>query len=116
MAIACELYVKQFFFKMNEISSSVFDYLEEKRKIDVNVIELINNISKHAFGESFKDTHGKDYKNIEYLFRARNKIAHTGQCFYKNDQGIKEQIYDEILKEWWESIKTVITWLESKIK
>lgn len=114
MAIACEIYVKQFFFSTSELSSAVFDYLEEKRKIEVGVMDLIHNISKYAFGESFKDIKKKDYRNIDYLFRARNKIAHQGQCFYKDDKGIKKDIYDDTLKAWWESINSLLSWLSSK--
>lgn len=114
MAIACEIYVKQIFFRATELSSSVFDYLESKRKIEVNTLDLINMVSKEAFGESFKNAHQEDYKNIDYLFRARNKIAHLGKAFYKDDSGKECCIYEDTLMQWWRSIKQVITWLKAK--
>lgn len=114
MAIACEIFVKQIFFRTTELSSSVFDYLESKRKIEVNTLDLINGVSKEAFGESFSDNYPKDYKNIDYLFRARNKIAHSGEAFYKDDSGKKVLIYENSLMQWWKSIKQVVNWLRAK--
>ena len=32
----------------------------------------------YAFGESFKEHSAQHYKNIDYLFRTRNKVAHMG--------------------------------------
>lgn len=116
MAIACEIYVKQFFFRSSEISATVFEYLEEKRKIEVSVIDLLHNVSRYAFGNSFKDTNPEDYRNIDYLFRARNKIAHQGQPCYKDEKGIKQNIYDCVLEDWWSSIKSVISWLAQRIR
>jgi hypothetical protein len=114
MAIACEIYVKQIFFRTTELSSSVFDYLESKRKIEVSTIDLINGVSREAFGESFKDNYSEDYRNIDHLFRARNKIAHLGEAFYKDDSGKKLYVYDDSLMQWWKSIKQVVDWLRTK--
>jgi hypothetical protein len=116
MAIACELYVKKVFFKTDVVSNAVFDYLIDNKKIEVNVMDLLHKIAKYVFAESFKEKFGKDYINLEYLFRARNKIAHQGEAHYTDQNGKKKTIDDNTLKEWWKSLDQVFNWLESKIK
>lgn len=116
MAIACEIYVKNTFFRTNDIARAVFEYLEGKGEIEINVLKLLDGVSKHAFGKSFKDLYPKDYENIVYLFRTRNKIAHQGECYYKNDKGVKKEIYSESgISEWWSSIQSVISWLSREV-
>lgn len=113
IAIACEIFVKGAFFHSNELTSSVFDYLESKRKVEISVIELLHNAAKYSLGESFKDQEPSHYKNIDFLFRARNKVAHMGKCEYRNDKGIICELYEELLVDWWNSIEKMMSWLNT---
>lgn len=111
MAIACELVVKQTFFAKTTLAGSAFEYLEDKGKIQVSVLEFINRVSEDAFGESFKTEHPSDYSNIGDLFRCRNKIAHRGEVFFKDDAGILHTPDQEVLFLWWESVETLLSWI-----
>ncbi len=111
MAIACEIMTKQKFFGSASTSGAVFEYLETKRKLEVSVIELLHGAAKFAFGKSFKEEHPDDYKHLDHLFRTRNKVAHIGQCKYKDDQGDTHEVNEDILVIWWQSIAMLINWL-----
>jgi hypothetical protein len=116
MAIACEIFVKGAFFHSNELTSSVFDYLESKRKVEVSVIELLHNAAKYSLGESFKAQEPSHYKNIDFLFRARNKVAHMGKCEYRDDKGVICELYEELLVDWWNSIEKMMSWLNNNLQ
>lgn len=114
MAIACELFVKNAFFSDSPISGALFDYLALQRKIEVSIHELINKPAKEVFGYSFKDDYPNDFNNIGYLFQARNRVAHSGQCIYKDNKGKEKEVDEFVLEEWWQSLATLIDWLKSK--
>jgi hypothetical protein len=90
LAIATEVYIKNYFFKSNPVTAAeafyksnpvaaaTFEYLDDKKKLDVQVIKLIDHVAENAFSISFKKDKPKDYKNIDHLFRSRNSIAHQG--------------------------------------
>lgn len=111
MAIACELVVKQAFFTKTTPAGSAFEYLEDKGKVRISALEFINRVSEDAFGKSFKTEHPSDYINIDHLFRCRNKIAHRGEVFFKDDAGILHTPNQEILFQWWESVETLLSWI-----
>jgi hypothetical protein len=112
MAIACELYVKSFFFGNSNLSSITFDYYEDKGRISFRVIDLIDNVAKRAFGVSFKEENFNDFRNIGYLFRARNKIAHRGKILYRDDSGHLIEVSEGLIDEWWNSTFKLISWLK----
>ena len=112
MAIACELFVKSFFFGKSNLSSTTFDYYEDKGRISFRVIDLIDNVAKRAFGVSFKEENCTDFRNIDYLFRARNKIAHRGKILFRDDSGKSFEVSEEIIEEWWNSTQKLILWLK----
>lgn len=72
MAVACELAVKRTFFSKRSFSSDAFEFMEDKGKVKVTVLEFISSIAKAVFDESFKDNSLVDYQRIDYLFRCRN--------------------------------------------
>lgn len=112
MAIACEVLVKTIFFSANPISGAVFDYLASQRKIEVSVPELIDKPAKEVFGESFKDKYKNDFINIGYLFRARNRVVHSGHCNFKDNKGVKNEVDEFVLEDWWQSITTLTDWFK----
>lgn len=112
LAIACEIAVKQKFFMKKTPAGDVFEYLEDSRRLQVTVLELIDGAAKQAFGKSFKETHTSDYKNIEFLFRCRNKIAHRGEIQYKDEKGAIQKVDDKIIKKWWGSTLILLNWLK----
>lgn len=112
MAIACEVAIKQTLFLSSTAAGSVFEYLEDKGRINISVIELIDGVARETFGESFKNHNSTAFKNIDYLFRCRNKVAHRGQTIFRDDSGIKQWVDGKIIKEWWESIELLFKWLK----
>ena len=113
MAIACEVAVKQLFFGEGTIAPSVFEYLEDKRRIRVNVIELLDGAAKHTFGESFREANPTAFQDIDLLFRCRNKVAHKGELTYRHDSGIQDLVNQETLERWWASTEELMVWIRN---
>jgi hypothetical protein len=112
LAIACEILVKRYFFGSNSVASGVFEYDEDKSRIVGRVIDLIGPSAKRAFGISFKEDKEEDYKNIDNLFRCRNKIAHIGELIYRDDSGITHKGEKGDFKKWWHSVEQLRNWLD----
>ena len=104
LAIACEILVKRSFFPKESPGGIAFDYFEDKSKIKITVPELIDKIAKEAFDKSFATDQPKNYKNIQNLFRCRNKVVHRGSIEYRDIYTDKMKIAD---------IKTVVIWAYS---
>lgn len=115
LAIATEVFIKNSFFKSNPISTATFEYLEDKNKINVSAIDLINDVAKRAFDVSFKKDLPDDYKNIDHLFRCRNKIAHQGKLGFRNDNSDWIDVTNETVNDWWKSVRQLIQWLDGKL-
>ena len=111
LAISCEVAVKQKFFSSPTPSGAAFEYLEDKGRVNVTVLDLIDNVANQAFGESFKVKHADHYKNIDFIFRCRNKVAHRGIAEYKNDTGSIHQLTLKALDDWIISVKALFSWL-----
>jgi hypothetical protein len=95
-------------------SSSAFDYLDDKGKINLPLIEYLGPISNHALGESFKAFSLEDYKNIDYLIRCRNKVAHKGEIYFKLDNGVATKPNREMAEQWYLSVGALLDWVDSK--
>jgi len=114
MALVCELSSKRKYFYDGGVAGLAFDYFEDKAKIRITVLELISVVAEEVFGESFKAVFPDDYENIDYLFRCRNKIAHKGKVAYKDKNGA--WVYPDLVlvKNWFQSVENLISWLGSK--
>lgn len=112
LAIACEVAIKQKFFMKKTPAGDVFEYLEDSRRVQISVAELVHGAAKHAFSVSFKEEHPLDYQNIDFLFRCRNKIAHKGEIKYKDDTGAMQNVDDATIENWWKSTETLLNWLK----
>jgi hypothetical protein len=115
MAISCEIFVKSILFSGNPISGAIFDFLSSNRKIEVSIQELLHKPIKEALCASFKDEYTIHWKNIGYIFQARNKVAHSGICEFIDDKNNKIEVDEEVIEIWWESIQILIDWLSQKI-
>ena len=114
LTIACEVLVKQSFFGKATAASSAFEYLEDRNRANVRIIDLIDGAAKHAFGVSFKDSDPNDFSNIDFLFRCRNKIAHRGTATYRDDSGHSHNLDSKTLAQWWESVEKLAGWLSKQ--
>lgn len=113
LAIVCELSTKRKYFSEGGIPGLAFDYFEDKGKIKVTVLELISTIGEEALGESFKIRSPDDFRNIDYLFRCRNKVAHRGKVLFKDDSGVVTEPDIRMIEGWFESVETLLQWLSS---
>ena len=111
MAIACEVAVKGAFFAKATAAGAAYEYLEDKRRVRVKVIELIDGAAKLAFGQSFKDVDPDAYMHIDFLFRARNRVAHRGERTYRDDVGTECQVDRPTLEAWRASVDTLMKWI-----
>lgn len=116
LAITIEVFVKNMFFKREKVAGSAFEYLEDKGKENIKIIDLLDGASVYAFGESFKIYSPNSYKNIDYIFRCRNKIAHRGESKYRDDAGVWQEVDFEKLRIWWVSTLEMMSWLKAKVQ
>ena len=112
LAIACEIAIKQKFFRKKTPAGDIFEYLEDSRRLNVPAKELIDGGAKQAFGTSFKEEFSSDYQNIDFLFRCRNKIAHRGEIKYKDNSGTIHNVDEATIKKWWVSVAILLDWLK----
>ena len=113
MAIACEVAIKQTFFKAATPAASAFEYLEDKGKVHLRAIDLLHGPALDAFSTSFKDSYPTEYEHLDYLFRCRNKIAHRALAQYRDDANVVHSIDRTTLEIWWQSIERLFHWLQS---
>ena len=111
LAIGCEVMVKRQFFTETSPAGAAFDYLEDKARINVKILELIDAVAHAAFGASFKKDKPEDYRNIDHLFRCRNKIAHRGELSFRDDSANLLIPNKEIIGSWFNSVLTLKVWL-----
>lgn len=110
LAICTEVIVKRKFFSEESPAGAAFDYLEDKGKISVRVLDLIDGAAKEAFFYSYKIEHNEKYTDIDHLFRCRNKIAHRGELAFRNDSGYIN-VNAQHVESWWLSVKHLKDWL-----
>lgn len=114
LAVACETGIKRAIFDESTPAGAAYAYLENKKKVEVEILELIGAASLEAFNESFKDSYPSDYENLENLFRCRNKIAHRAKAQYRNRAGKMKDLDRETMDAWWRSAQELFTWLKAK--
>lgn len=109
LAVACEVFVRETFLGSDEIAASVYEALEDKGKMNVRVLDLIEIGGAAVFGSGFR-THDPDaFADIDHMFRARNKSAHRGRVTYRDDSGVHE-VTDTVLRKWWTSADQLFRW------
>jgi hypothetical protein len=112
LAVSSEVSIKTAFFRRDSIASDAFDYLEEKRQVEVSPIELIHKVAKRAFGQSFADYDRQAFDSIDNLFRCRNKIAHRAKATYRDKHEVLTSPTGDSLIEWWSAVTKLQAWLE----
>ncbi len=111
LAICAEIMVKRRFFAKASPAGAAFDYLEDKAKISVRVLDLLDAVADEAFGRSYKKEEAADYQRIDYLFRCRNKIAHRGELTFRDDSGRTINVDRSLVEGWWHAVAHLRTWL-----
>ncbi len=115
MAVTCELSVKRTFFSKHSFAGDAFEYLEDKGKVKISVLEFISKVSNDVFGESFKELQPDSFECIDYLFRCRNKIAHRGELVFRDTQGTLQVVNNEMAKKWYLAVRQLLNWLQTQL-
>jgi hypothetical protein len=110
LAIASELVVEQRFLSGDSPAVAAFEYLENRARFRVSVVDFIHGVAREAFGKSFKDDHLNDCNNIDYLFRCRNQVAHRGELSFRVDKKVIPADY-QLVARWLDSVMQLIDWL-----
>jgi Apea-like HEPN len=113
LAICAEVMVKRRFFAQDSPAGAAFDYLEDKAKISVRVLELLDSVAEEAFACSYKKQEPDNYQKIDHLFRCRNKIAHRGELTFRDDSGKTVDVDAALVETWWHAVASLRTWLQS---
>jgi len=113
LAICTEVLVKRHFFAKATPAGAAFDYLEDKARVSVRVIELIDAVAEMAFGESYRKSNPYNYLLIDHLLRCRNKIAHRGELSFRDDAGNIVIADAPMVESWWHAVFHLKQWLES---
>lgn len=114
LAVSSEVSIKTAFFRRDSIASDAFDYLEEKRQIEISPVELVSKVAKRAFGQSFSEHDKAAFDSLDNLFRCRNKIAHRAKATFRDKSENLTSPTAQMLVEWWKTVRKLQTWLESK--
>lgn len=109
LAICVEILVKRRFFSEASPAGAAFDYLEDKARVQVRVLELLDAISDEAFGRSYKRQEPDNFRRI----RCRNKIAHRGELSFRDESGTTIFAEEQLVKSWWEAVAHLNVWLHS---
>ncbi len=112
LAIACEILVKRRFFAGDTPAGAAFDYLEDRAKVSVRILDFVDRVSIEAFSRSFRTEQPDKFRCIDHLFRCRNKIAHRGELSFRDDSGLKNLVDSSVVRAWWESVMSLKSWLD----
>jgi hypothetical protein len=113
LAISAEILVKRKFFAKSSPAGAAFDYLEDKAKISVRVLDLLDGVAKEAFSHSYKEDCPDQYRQIDYLFRCRNKVVHRGELSFRDDNATFIHVDKRNVALWWQAITHLMTWLDA---
>ena len=113
LAVACEVGIKYRYFAPSTYAEAAYAYLEDKARVNARPIEFLDSIAARAFGTSLRDADPATFRNIDYLFRSRNKVAHRGTTTFKDDSGTEITPDRNLLIEWWDAAKAMLSWLQT---
>lgn len=113
LAICVEVLVKRQYFAQHSAAGAAFDYLEDKAKVSVRPLDLIDTIAKDVYGESFKEHSSENYQSIDHLFRCRNKVAHRGQLVFLDEKKVWRTVEQETVEVWFNAVQSLRAWLKA---
>lgn len=111
LAIACEVFAKHAFFGSDD-AGRVFAALEDRGKLGVSIIDLIEIGGEALRGTKFRKFDPAAHADIDHLFRARNKVAHRGEVTFRDDKGKQHTVDRALLERWWRSVEKLFAWAD----
>ena len=110
LAIACEVFAKHAFLGSGGVAAQVYEALEDKKKLTVRVLDLIDIGGTARLGKTLRTVDKDAHTDIDHLFRARNKIAHRGEAVFRDDAGHLHTVDSKLLAQWWRSTQRLFAW------
>lgn len=110
LAISLEVFAKHRFLIGDDNGTKVYEYFEDKGKINIQLLELINIGCSMFKGVALKDHDKAMYQQIDYIIRTRNKIAHRGEPVFKDDAGKQHTVDEKIIGKWFDTINKFYLW------
>ena len=114
MSLATEAMVKRRIFGGDVAANVAFEHLADKGKLNFRVVDLLHSTAKKVYGESFLNPSPSGHEHPDYLFRARNKVAHRRKAIFRYDNGNLHVVDSAMLHRWWDEGTTLYSWLWSK--
>lgn len=112
LAIACEVGVKHRYFKPDSHAESAYSFLEDKNKVHARVLDFLDGISVRTFGHSLRLELPDCYRDIDLLFRCRNKVAHRGVTKFRDEAGIEITAHESYVVRWFVAVTEMFDWLD----
>lgn len=113
MAVACEIFVQSFVDKKcNEKGVKCIN----KKRSEFGFVGWFNDIILLLKGKSFEELYPKEYKDINFLFTARNKLMHEGKIrdeIITIGSGEKGKFNSYLIYDSLMAAKTLICWIKS---
>jgi hypothetical protein len=107
-AIAAEILIKQ---HISRKGGPIYEFIVEEHGLSFSVTTLFDKVLS-CLGEcSLKSEDPHRYNTLDYLFRTRNQIAHTGKCGFRHNSKWN-LVGREKATEFLEVVKWVFGWLE----
>ena len=95
-AVACEVFTKRFISNQaKKIGNEFYDYVIEEVR-EISIPELLDNALKSLTGHSMKEDNRPLWNDLDRLFQVRNKVAHTGECYYMSRSGKTKHAVDSV--------------------
>lgn len=113
LAIACEVGVKHFYFQPDTRADSAYSYLEDKGRVNARVLDFLDQVAIRTFGKSLRVEQPDTYRNVDWLFRCRNKVAHRGLTTFRDDGGNEITARTELVCDWFVAVSNTFSWLDS---
>lgn len=110
LAISLEIFAKHKFLIGDSNATKVYEYFEDKGKINIQLLELINIGCSMFKGVALKDHDSAMYQQIDYIIRTRNKIAHRGEPIFKDTAGKQHAVDEKIIVKWFDTINKFYLW------
>jgi hypothetical protein len=101
-AVCCEVATKQ---------TLGVEYLESTAQDRKSVPELLDRVSRERLGASFRETDLQRWRDIDFLFRARNRAAHRGETTFRDDQDTVHVVTRQTVQAWLISLQHLLVWL-----
>jgi hypothetical protein len=95
-AVACEVFTKRFISNQaKKIGNEFYDYVIEEVR-EISIPKLLDNALKSLAGHSIKEDNKPLWNDLDRLFQVRNKVAHTGECYYMSRNGKMKHAVDSV--------------------